>query len=135
MSLPLFCFGEIVRARHESLQMGGNLSLQSTVSRRVPSLRQMYGVGYYRAPFSFFNSLRDGHLLFQRFPPWRGLTVFQLAWFVSKMLYVLMSYLCTYVCTYLFERAPPLNKWCIFPLILLAIDGKVSFFGCIFLCK
>ena len=42
--------------------MGGNLPVQSTVSQRVPSLRQIYGVGSCRVSFSFFNSLRDGYL-------------------------------------------------------------------------
>ena len=40
--------------------MGGNLPVQSTVSQRVPSLRQIYGSC--RVSFSFFNSLRDGYL-------------------------------------------------------------------------
>ena len=62
----------------------------------------------------------DTSLLSQRFPVWRGLTVLQLAWVVSKMLHV----------PYLLVRAPPSNKWYIFPLILLAIDGKVFFGVC-----
>ena len=62
----------------------------------------------------------DTSLLSQRFPFWRGLTVLQLAWVVRKMLHV----------PYLLVRAPPSNKWRIFPLILLAIDGKVFFRVC-----
>ena len=80
------------------------------------SRKEYLPVSSCRVSFSFFNFLRDGHL-----PPlpavsfWRGLTVLQLAWVVSKMLHV----------PYLLVRAPPSNKWHIFPLILLAIDGKV----------
>ena len=42
--------------------MGGNLPVQSTVSQRVPSLRQIYGVGSCRVSFSFFDPIQDGHL-------------------------------------------------------------------------
>ena len=95
--------------------------VQSTVSQRVPSLRQIYGVSSCRVSFSFFNSLRDGYL-----PPPQAVsflervTVLQLAWVASEMFHV----------PYLPVRAPPSNKWRIFPLILLAIDGKVFSWVC-----
>ena len=62
----------------------------------------------------------DTSLLPKRFPFWKGLTVLQLAWVATEMLHV----------PYLPVRAPSSNKWRIFPLILLAIDGKVFSWVC-----